>query len=45
VVRTVASTEVASLAGMVKAPGRGVARSLDDFDPASLLTKPRRDQA
>jgi hypothetical protein len=29
-------------AGMVKAPARGVPRSLEAFDPASLLTRSRR---
>lgn len=42
VVRSVAATEVANLAGMVKAPARGVPRSLEDFDPASVLNRPRR---
>jgi hypothetical protein len=42
VVRSVVATEVANLAGMVKAPARGVPRSLDDFDPASVLDRPRR---
>jgi hypothetical protein len=30
------------MAGMVKAPARGVPRRLEDFDPASLLTRSRR---
>jgi hypothetical protein len=30
------------MAGMVKAPARGVARRLEDFDAASLLTRSRR---
>jgi antitoxin PrlF len=42
VVRPVAATEVANLAGLVKAPARGVPRSLEDFDPASVLNRPRR---
>ena len=42
VVRPVAATELANLAGMVKAPARGVPRSLEDFDPASVLSRPRR---
>jgi AbrB family looped-hinge helix DNA binding protein len=45
VVRPVVQADLASMAGMVKAPARGVARSLDDFDPASLLARPRRDRA
>lgn len=42
VVRAVATADVAGMAGMVKAPARGVARRLEDFDPASLLTRSRR---
>jgi AbrB family looped-hinge helix DNA binding protein len=42
VVRSVESADVATLAGMVKAPSRGVPRRLEDFDPAALLTRPRR---
>ncbi len=43
VVRAVPSTDVSSLAGMVKAPSRGVPRRLEDFDPASMLSRsPRR---
>jgi antitoxin PrlF len=41
VVRPVASADIADLAGMVKAPSRGVPRRLEDFDPASLLSCPR----
>jgi AbrB family looped-hinge helix DNA binding protein len=41
VVRPVVTAEIASLAGMVKAPTKGVARQLEDFDPASLLTRSR----
>lgn len=43
--RAVPQADVASLAGMVKAPGRGVPRRLEDFDPATLaagLVKRRR---
>lgn len=36
VIRAVPKTGVADLAGMVKAPSRGVRRRLEDFDPASL---------
>ena len=39
VLRPVAKSDVASLAGMLKAPARGVARNLDNFDPASLLAR------
>lgn len=42
VVRPIAITDVAELAGMVKAPARGVPRRLEDFDPASLLAHSRR---
>jgi AbrB family looped-hinge helix DNA binding protein len=41
VVRSVAKADVARLAGMVKAPARGVPRRLQDFDPASLLARSR----
>ncbi len=44
VVRSVPRTDVAALAGLVQAPSKGVARSLDDFDPASLLTRARRNK-
>lgn len=37
VVRPVITTDVASLAGMVKAPARGVARRLEDFDAAAVV--------
>jgi len=40
--RSVPTTEVSELAGMVTAPSRGKRRSLDDFDPASLTAKTRR---
>jgi antitoxin PrlF len=42
VVRSVATADMNKLAGMVKAPARGVPRSLEAFDPASLLTRSRR---
>ena len=42
VVRAVPKTDIESLAGMVKAPTRGVARRLEDFDPAALLARPRQ---
>lgn len=41
VVRAVPRTDVASLAGMLKAPARGVARRLEDFDPAALVARQR----
>ena len=41
VVRSVPSADFSGLAGMVTAPSRGVARRLDDFDPASLLARDR----
>jgi antitoxin PrlF len=37
VARPVEPSDVAALAGMAKAPARGTPRSLDDFDPASIL--------
>ena len=42
VIRTVATANLTGMAGMVKAPARGVSRRLEDFDPASLLTRSRR---
>jgi AbrB family looped-hinge helix DNA binding protein len=44
VVRSVATTDMTSMAGLVKAPARGVPRRLEDFDPASLLTRSRRNE-
>jgi antitoxin PrlF len=41
VVRPVATADIAGLAGLVKAPSRGVPRRLEDFDPASTLARPR----
>ena len=41
VVRSVPATDLKGLAGMVKAPTRGVSRRLGDFDPASLLGRGR----
>ncbi len=44
-VRPVApQAEVAALAGMVKAPARGVPRRLQDFDAAAMLARARRDK-
>lgn len=42
VVRSVATADITSMAGMVKAKARGVPRRLEDFDPASLLTRSQR---
>jgi AbrB family looped-hinge helix DNA binding protein len=42
VIRSVATADLTGMAGMVKAPARGVPRRLEDFDPASLLTRSRR---
>jgi AbrB family looped-hinge helix DNA binding protein len=39
VMRSVATTDVSSLAGLIKLPSRGVSRDLGSFDPASLLTR------
>jgi len=47
VVRSVSTADmdaVASMAGMVKAPARGTPRRLEDFDPASLVARARRDK-
>jgi AbrB family looped-hinge helix DNA binding protein len=51
VVRSVATAEMTDMtdktdmAGMVKVPARGVPRRLEDFDPASLMTRSRRGEA
>lgn len=42
VVRSVPTTDVAELAGMVRARSRGGPRSLQEFEPASLLRRPQR---
>lgn len=42
VVRSVVTADLDAMAGMVKAPSHGVPRRLEDFDPASLLSRPRR---
>ena len=44
-IRPVAHTEVSGVAGMVKAKARGVPRRLEDFDPASLLSRPESPKA
>lgn len=41
VVRSVKTSDVSSMAGMIKAPTRGVPRRLRDFDPAALLVRKR----
>lgn len=38
----VTSDDIAGLAGMVKAPRRGVERRLEDFDSARMLNRTRR---
>jgi len=42
VVSAVNQAKVASLVGMAKARNRGVARRLEDFDPASMLRRHQR---
>jgi AbrB family looped-hinge helix DNA binding protein len=42
VIRSVATADLTGMAGIVKAPARGVPRRLEDFDPASLQTRLRR---
>lgn len=42
VVRSVPTADLSGLAGMVRAVARGVPRHLEDFDPASTLTRSRR---
>lgn len=42
VVRAVATADLAAMVGMVKAPARGGPRRLEEFDPASLLSRSRR---
>ena len=44
VIRSVVSADLTGLAGLVKAPRRGVPRRLEDFDPASLLSRSPRDK-
>lgn len=41
VLRTVPRTDIARLAGLIKAPACGAPRRLEDFDPASLLARGR----
>ena len=42
VVRSVATADMTGLAGLVNSPARGIPRRLEDFDPASLLTRSQR---
>jgi len=42
VVRPVERSHVLNLAGMLKAPSRGVPRRLDDFDAATLVRRVTR---
>jgi hypothetical protein len=42
VVRRVETKALNSLAGMIKAPARGVPRRLEDFDPAALAVRTGR---
>ncbi|MCA3072051.1 MAG: AbrB/MazE/SpoVT family DNA-binding domain-containing protein [Rhodocyclaceae bacterium] len=39
VVRAVQAADVTGMAGMVKAPSRGIPRKLEDFDPASVVAR------
>ncbi len=39
VIRSVTTADLTGMAGMVKASARGVPRRLEDFNPASLLTR------
>ena len=41
VIRAVPRADLTGMAGMVKAPARGVPRRLEDFDSASLLARLR----
>ncbi len=42
VINAVNSADLIRLAGMAKARTRGIARRLEDFDPASVLRRPRK---
>lgn len=42
VLRSVPTTDLNALAGMVRAVARGVPRHLEDFDPASTMARSRR---
>ena len=41
IARAVEIGDVSAMAGMIKAPSRGIARRLEDFDPADLLRRAR----
>ena len=45
VLRAVVAADLSALAGMVKAAPQGVPRRLEDFDPASLLSRARAGKA
>jgi antitoxin PrlF len=42
VINAVNNADLTCLAGMAKARTRGVARRLEDFDPASMVRRPRK---
>ncbi len=42
VINPINRADVAGIAGMAKAKARGIARRLEDFDPASLLRPVRK---
>jgi antitoxin PrlF len=42
ILRPVEKADISGLVGMVKIPSGGAPRRLEDFDPASLLRRPRR---
>jgi len=42
VINAVNSADLTRLAGMARARTRGVVRRLEDFDPASVLRRPRK---
>jgi antitoxin PrlF len=45
VIRSVATADMTGMAGLVKAPARGVPRRLEDFDPASRLIRTLRGES
>lgn len=44
VVRPVVAADVSKMAGMVKAPSRGVPRRLQEFDAAAIASRAKREQ-
>jgi len=44
VVRPVVAADVSKMAGMVKAPSRGVPRHLQEFDAAAIASHAKREQ-